>query len=177
MVFEAVPDGVRPVPAAGAEPIKRRGDGTFTAAGAAAAARKRAALRKVPDFARKELEFVAEKEFKPFDDGRRDLLDAKAAEIVQLTGHAGVGVMTTLRGYSWLISFAEFWAVDAAKTGSAESADRARRFFKDASIELAKAHELARVEAQARPAPPSIIDEINREIEEQERRERGEAAE
>jgi hypothetical protein len=60
--------------------------------------------------------------------------------------------MTTLRGYSWLVAFAEFYAVRAAKAGSDRDADRARHFFKDASIELAKAHELARAEAAARPA-------------------------
>jgi hypothetical protein len=159
MVFEAVPDGVRPAeppPAASQDAPTGK---PFTSESAAYAARRRWELAKVPDFAKRELEFTPTEDFKPFDAGRRELLLAKAGELVGMTGgDVGAGVLTVVRGYSWLVSFAEFYAVRAAKTGSDDDADRARRFFKDASIELAKAHELARAEAAARPSTPTNPD-------------------
>lgn len=156
LVFESVPDGVRPAePPAGAPQTGTQGK-RFTSESASQAARRRWELAKVPDFAKRELEFTPTDDFKPFDAGRRELLMAKAGELVAMTGgDVGAGVLTVVRGYSWLISFAEFYAVRAAKTGSDDDADRARKFFKDASIELAKAHELARAEATARPKSPA----------------------
>jgi hypothetical protein len=52
VVYEAPALGeVWTAPEGAADPIDRRGNGTFTAAGAAAAARRRADLEKMPDFA------------------------------------------------------------------------------------------------------------------------------
>lgn len=57
-VYEATPTAaLRPVPGTAADPIDRDSAGRFTAAGAAAAARRRADLAKLPDFAEGELEF------------------------------------------------------------------------------------------------------------------------
>jgi hypothetical protein len=155
LAFESVPDGVRPAEPVDAAPQVNPGGRPFTSDTAREAARRRWELAKVPDFARQELEFTACDTFAPFEEGRRGLLDARAAEMMRTFGFSpSVGVMTTLRGYSWLHAFGECAAVEAAKTGDAEHADRARRFFKDASIELAKAHELMRAEAAARPKSP-----------------------
>jgi hypothetical protein len=157
VVFEAVPDGVRDAAPVAAAPLAGSQGKRFTSESAAYAARRRWELAKVPDFAKRELEFTPTDDFKPFDEGRRELLIAKAGELLAMTGgEVGAGVMTVVRGYSWLIAFAEFYAVRAAKTGSDDDADRARRFFKDASIELAKAHELQRAEAAARPKTRAI---------------------
>jgi len=156
VVFEAVPDGLRTVDPGSAEPLDRRSDGKFTAAGAAAAGRRRAALAKVPDVLRGELELVPFEGFGPFDASRRGLLAAKTSEIVDATGAADTGVMATLRGWSWLVAFGEYYATQAATTGDAEAAGRARQFFKDASIELAKSWEFARVSAANRPSPEEM---------------------
>src|SRR5688572_4259809 len=102
VVFEAVPDGLRTAQGGFAEPLERSTGGKFTPAGAAAAARRRHALAKVPDFAKGELELVPFEGFEPFDAGRRGLLAAKASEIVTATGEADTGTMATLRGWSWL---------------------------------------------------------------------------
>lgn len=150
LVFEAVPDGVRPAEPPPAATEARPGGRPFTSETAKSAAQRRWALAKVPDFVRAELAYVPKDDFAPFDEGRRGLLEAKLAELVAMTGEAGVGVSTTVRGYAWLVSLAEFYSVRFARTGDDDDADRARRFFKDASIELAKAHELARAEAAAR---------------------------
>jgi hypothetical protein len=158
LTFVAVPDGVRPAPPVEAVPPPPRKSGRFTSDSGRAAARRCHELARTPDFARKELEFTPKEDFAPFDTGRRELLDAKAAELVRMTGgDVGSGVLTVVRGYSWLVSFAEFYAVRAARTGSDDDAERARRFFKDASIELAKAHELARAEAASRPKGRAAI--------------------
>jgi hypothetical protein len=149
LVFECAPDGVHraePVPA-GAQ-AKAAGK-PFDSETARSAALRRWSLAKVPDLVKTELEFTPTEEFAPFDAGRRGLLAAKQDELVATFGAVGVGVMSTARGYAWLVAFAEFYAVRAAKTGNDDDADRARRFFKDASIELAKAHELARAETAA----------------------------
>jgi len=149
--FSAVPDGVRPAEPQDAAPQPEGTGKPFDSESGRQAARRRWELAKVPDFIQRELDYVPTADFAPFDEGRRGLLDLKRAELVAMTGSAvGSGVLTVVRGYSWLISFAEFYAVRAAKTGSDDDADRARRFFKDASIELAKAHELARAEARPR---------------------------
>jgi hypothetical protein len=151
MTFVAVPDGIRPIaPLAVVPPAPRQG-GRFTAASAREAAHRRRELAKMPDFAKKEIEFIPTQDFAPFDSGRRDLLTRRIEEIVSTYGGASAGLMTTLRGYAWLVSFAEFYATRAARTGDDEDADRARRFFKDASIEMAKVMEIARVEAASRP--------------------------
>jgi hypothetical protein len=165
LTFVAVPDGVRPAEAVSAVAQGSPNGKPFTSETAREAARKRWELDKLPDFAKQELAFNPAEAFKPFDEGRRGLLEAKALEFGitfrnadGTPGAVDTGVMTTLRGYSWLVSFAEFWAVDAAKSGSAESAERARRFFKDASIELAKAHELMRAAAASRPRAALDLD-------------------
>jgi len=152
MRYSAVPDGVHDAPpvdtAAQQQPDGRR----FTSETARAAARKRWALDRLPDFAARELEFVPLPEFEPFDQARRIGLEARRAEVFRtFDAPLSVGVSATLRGWSWLISFAEFWSVRAAKTGDSEAAERASRFFQRASIELAKAHDLARAEATAHP--------------------------
>lgn len=152
LVFEAVPDGVRPAEPMPAASEPRPAGRPFTSETARTAALRRHALAKVPDFVKTELEFVPTEDFAPFDEGRKGLLDAKVAELTRMTGEAGVGVSTTVRGYSWLVAMGEFFAVRFAKTGSTDDAERSRRFFKDASIELAKAHELARAEAASRRA-------------------------
>jgi hypothetical protein len=150
IVFECVPDGLRPADPALAAPIERSTGGQFTAAGAATAARRKAELGKVPDAFKGELALVPFAGFEPFDTGRRGLLAAKSAEIVEATGQADTGTMAVLRGWSWLTAFAEYYAHQAATTGDPDAATKARQFFKDASIELAKSWEFARVRVGTR---------------------------
>jgi hypothetical protein len=163
LVFEAVPDGVRAAPPIAAVPQAPRDGGRFTSDSASEAARKRWELAKQPDFARRELEFVPTEEFAEFDAGRRDLLERRSAEETTRTGACSSGTMTTLRGYTWLVAFAELYAARFAKAGNDDDADRARKFFKDASIELAKSMEIARAEAASRPRnlkpPPWLVPE------------------
>jgi hypothetical protein len=151
MVFEAVPDGMRPAPAPTTEPIETDAAGRFTSAGAAAAARRRHELAKLPNFAERELEFIPAESFKPFDKARRDLLSVRISELVTQYGHCSPGTVTVLRGWSWMIAFAEYYATKAAQEDSSSYADLAAKHFKNASIELAKAHEFARVEGAAKP--------------------------
>jgi hypothetical protein len=62
-------------------------------------ARRRHELAKAPDYARRELSFPPTEEFKPFDTGRKELLDAKATELVRMTGgDVGSGVMSDAAG-------------------------------------------------------------------------------
>lgn len=153
VVYETPPaDELRPVPAGAADPIARREDGTFTPAGAAAAARRRADLAKLPDFAEGELEFIPETAFAPFDDARRELTRQSGLDLARSTGGLSRGVWTVVRGACWLTAFAEFWATVAAQTGDPDAAERASRFFQRASIERVKAEDLAAREALARQA-------------------------
>lgn len=151
LVYESpATDELRPLAPAVAEPIEKRTNGTFTPEGAKVAARRRWELAKRPDFAKTELEFVPSKAFTPFDDARRKLTFERGTELAQLTGGLSRAVWTMVRGAAWLTAFAEFWAVEAAKTGSAEAAERAGRFFRQASMENAKALDIAAHEATAR---------------------------
>jgi hypothetical protein len=163
LTFAAVPDGVRSAPALPAAPEPPRTQGRFTAGpagSAASAARRKAELAKVPDFARQELEFTPTADFAAFDRARRDILAGKLDELERTfrTGPTpqpcSSGVASVVRGWAWLVAFAEYYAVRAAKTGSTDDAELARKFVKDASIELAKAHELMRAESAARRADP-----------------------
>jgi len=152
VTFEAVAsDEVRPVPADAADPIQRRGNGTFTPAGAAAAARRRADLERMPDFAEQELEFIPAEDFAPFDRARRELTRATGSFLATASGGLSCNVWPTVRGACWLTAFAEYFAADAAKTGNPKSAEKAARFFAMASIERAKADDAAAREAAARP--------------------------
>jgi hypothetical protein len=152
IVFETPPtDELRPVPADAAAPIDRRGNGTFTPAGAAAAARRRAELAKLPDFAEGELEFVSLPDFAPFDAARRELTTQEGSALATNTGGLSRTVWTIVRGAGWITAFAEYWATEAAKTGDPEAAERASRFFARASIERVKAEDLAAREAESRP--------------------------
>lgn len=152
MRYSAVPDGVHdaePVPAAA---HAASGGRPFTSDTARDAARKRWALDRVPDFAERELDYIPAPDFAPFDQARRLGLEVRRAEVFRtFDAPLTVGVSAVLRGWAWLVSFAEFYSVRAAKTGSEEDAERAARFFGKASIELAKAHDLARAEAAAHP--------------------------
>ena len=150
VVFECVPDGMRPATNAVADPIATDAAGRFTSEGAATAARRRWELAKVPNFAERELEFIPAESFKPFDKARRDLLSVRISELVTQYGHCSPGTVTVLRGWAWMVSFAEYFATKAAREDSSGFADIAAKHFKNASIELAKAHEFARVEAAAR---------------------------
>lgn len=152
VVYETPPiDELRPVPAGASDPIERRKSGQFTSAGAAAAARRRADLAKLPDFAQSELDFIPTDDFAPFDAARRDLTRQTASDLASSTGGLSRGVGTIVRGACWLTSFAEYWAVVAARTGDPEAAERAGKFFQKASIERVKAEDLAAREAAARP--------------------------
>ncbi len=157
VVYEAPAIGeVRTAPADAAVPIERRGNGTFTPAGAAAAARRRADLERMPDFAERELDFIPAEAFAPFDEARRELTRATGAYIAAANGGLSCNVWPTVRGACWLTAFAEYWAADAAKTGSPKSAEKAARFFAMASIERAKADDAAAREAGQRPRNPSV---------------------
>ena len=102
-------------------------------------------------FDQKELDFVAAESFAPFDRARRELLSHRISELVTQYGHCSPGTVTVLRGWAWMVSFAEYYATIAAREDSADFADLAAKHFKNASIELAKAHEFARVEGAAKP--------------------------
>jgi hypothetical protein len=155
VAFEVPPtDELRPVPPGAAAPIDRRGNGTFTPEGAAAAARRRAELAKLPDFAAGELEFIPAEDFAPFDAARRELTTESGRDLAASTGGLSRSVWTIVRGACWLTSFAEYWATVAARTGDPEAAERASRLFQRASIERVKAEDLAAREAAARPKTP-----------------------
>jgi hypothetical protein len=152
VVYETPPsDEVRPVPVGAADPIQRREDGRFTSAGAAAAARRRADLARLPDFAAGELDFIPTEAFAPFDAARRELTRQSGTDLATTTGGLSRAVWTIVRGACWLTSFAEYWASVAAQTGDPEAAERASRLFQKASIERVKAEDLAAREAAARP--------------------------
>jgi hypothetical protein len=157
MAFVAVPDGVRPAERVSPAPQVNPNGKPFTRETARSAALRRWELAKVPDFARQELDFNATEEFAPFEDARREKLKSKLDEALETFRVPPSGGATTVaRGWAWLVSFGEFYATRAATTGSDEDADRAGRFFKAASIELAKFHEIMRAEAAA--CPPSAND-------------------
>lgn len=161
VVAETLPkDGtgarLRPVDPLPADPDPRPTGAPFDSDTARTAAKRRWALAARPDFAKRELEYIPHADFQQFDEGRRDLLDRRIAEVVAATGQASAGVCTTLRGYAWLVAFGEYYAVRAAKTGSDKDAARTVQFFKSASQQLGVAWELARVEAKARPAKTFI---------------------
>ncbi len=152
VVFETPPtDELRPVPQGAADPIARRGNGTFTPEGAAAAARRRAELAKLPDFAEGELEFIPAEDFAPFDAARRELTMESGRDMATTYGGLDRSVWTVVRGACWLTSFAEYWATVAARTGDPEAAERASRLFQRASIERVKAEDLAARAAASRP--------------------------
>lgn len=151
-VWESVgTDEMRSPPPGSAAPLEHRKNGTWTSAGASAAARLRWAAAKVPDFASKELEFVPAPDFAPFDKGRRELTTKRRQELHESTGGVSAAVGATLRGEAWLTAFAEYWAKRAAETGDPDAMDRAMRFFKSASGERARAWDMASTEAQSRP--------------------------
>lgn len=158
IVVEVLPkDGqghhLRPAPPALAAPIERDTLGRFTPEGAMAAARRRADLAKLPDFLTRELEFAPAESFAPFDAARRDLLAVRISELVERYGTVSPGVVTVLRGWSWVFAFAEHAAMVAARDSDTKAEERACKYFRAASLELAKAHELARVEGVAKPQP------------------------
>lgn len=152
MTFDSVPDGVRPALPGTADPVARRDDGTVTSAGAEVLARMRWEAAKNPDFAERELECVPTEEFAPFDAARRDLLRVERQQLHEIHGVVPAAVGTTLRGAAWLTAFAEYWAVQAAKSGDPDAAERAARLFKSASMERAKAWEMARAAAASHPS-------------------------
>lgn len=152
VVYETPPvNELRPLPAVVAAPIEHRANGTFTPQGAAAAARRRWELAERPDFAARELDYIPTPDFAPFDDGRRELTSQTGSDLARITGGLSRAVWTVVRGACWLTAFAEYWAVQAARTGDPEAAERASRFFQRASIERVKAEDLASREAAARP--------------------------
>lgn len=151
LVYEApASDEVRTAPEGAADPIERRGNGTFTPAGAAAAARRRADLERMPDFAERELEFIPAEDFAPFEASRRDLTRSTGAFLAAANGGLSCNVWPTVRGACWLTAFGEYYATLAARTGDPDAAEKARRFFASASIERAKADDAAAREAGAR---------------------------
>lgn len=153
IVYETVGTSeLRPVPVGAADPIERRQDGRFTAAGAAAAGRRRADLARQPDFAEGELAFIPVEDFAPFDAARRELTVSSGSDLATNTGGLSRSTWTIVRGACWLTAFAEYWAVVAAKTGDPDAADRSGRFFARASVERAKAEDMAAREAKSRPA-------------------------
>lgn len=154
-VYESVgTDELQSPPPGSADPLERRRDGTLTSEGARAAARLRWEAAKMPDFAAKELGFVASEDFAPFDAARRDMLSVRRRELHEQTGGVSAGVGATLRGEAWLTAFAEYWATVAARTGDGEAMERAARFFKAASGERARAFDMASTEATARKNSP-----------------------
>jgi hypothetical protein len=143
---------MRTATSSSADPIARRSNGTITRSGAADLARRRWALERRPDFGRRELDIIPTCDFEPFERARRAILRGTLDELTATFGQQpSGGIAAVARGWAWLVSFAEFYAVNAAKTGDPHDAERARRFFKDASIELARCHELMRAEVAARP--------------------------
>jgi len=151
LVYEATAsDELRPLPSVLSEPIERKPLGQFTSDGAKAAVRRRQELCRRPDYVQRELEFVAWPDFEPFEVARRALTSEAGEELAKATGGLSRRVWTIVRGACWLTSLAEYWAVQAAKTGSGEASDRAARLFQKASIENVKALDLATLEATAR---------------------------
>jgi hypothetical protein len=161
MRYSAVPDGVHDAPRVDAAAHAAPGGRPFTSETAREAARTRWALERVPDFATRELEFTPAADFAPFDAARRIGLDARRAEVFRtFNAPVSVGVSSVLRGWAWCVSFGEYYATRAARSGSDDDADRSARFFQRASIELAKAHDLARAESAAHRSPGSPEDDF-----------------
>lgn len=143
-------DELRPAPPGAAAPVERRTNGTVTRDGAKELARMRWEAAATPDFASRELERVPAPDFAPFDKARREYLSQRRKELHEQTGGVSAAVGATLRGEAWLTSLGEYYATVAASELDHEAADRALRFLSKASIERAKAWDLAVVEAKRR---------------------------
>lgn len=147
-------DELRPVAPDSAAPVERRTNGTVTPAGASELARMRWEAAKTPDFAERELDRVPAPDFAPFDKARKDYLGQRRRELHERTGGVSCAVGATLRGEAWLTAFGEYYATVAASEMDHESAERALKFLSKASIERAKAWDIAQVESDSRPRDP-----------------------
>jgi hypothetical protein len=155
VVFETTPtDELRPAPEGSAAPVERRENGTVTPEGAAELARMRWEAAKMPDFAERELDVVPAEDFAPFERARREYLSHRRKELHESTGGVSAAVGGTLRGEAWLVALGEYYATVAATTLDGKAADRAAKFLQGASIERAKAWDLAVLEATARRDAP-----------------------
>jgi len=144
-------DELRPAPPGAAAPVQRRDDGTVTPQGAKELARMRWEAAATPDFAARELERLPAPDFAPFDQARREYLSQRRKELHERTGGVSAGVGATLRGEAWLTALGEYYATVATTELDHEAADRAQKFLSKASIERAKAWDMATVEAGKRP--------------------------
>lgn len=151
VVFETTPtDELRPAPEGSAAPVERRNNGTVTPQGAAELARMWWEAERMPDFAERELDVLPAEGFAPFERARREYLSHRRQELHVATGGVSAAVGGTIRGEAWLVAFGEYWATVAAATLDGKAADRAAKFLQGASLERAKAWDLAVLEAQGR---------------------------
>lgn len=166
IVWESTPtDELRPLAAPATARAPRRSDGRFTSESAAEAVRRRHELAKLPDFAEFEFRIVAAEDWQPFETLRRANYDRVVREIEELTGACSRRVRAVLRGWAFLAAAAEYHAAVFASTCDSKSDDRAERRFRAASIELAKAWDFARLDAESRPKDPRAAHDFTKLVE------------
>jgi hypothetical protein len=150
VVWETTPvDELPPAPAGGTVDL-RAGRDAQGRIQSSETARHMARLRhSPPDFVRERVD--CSPAFQPFDRRRRELVRQRIAELHQTYGGVSSGVGSVLRAWGWAVAFGEYLASQAAASGIAELMDQSTRHLARASVELAKAYELAAREAAARP--------------------------
>lgn len=153
LVWENTPvDELAPAPALPTTDKRqgRDGKGRITSS---EKARELARLRQIkPDFVR--VEVVCAPDFEPFNRRRQELVRHRVAEVHAMFNGVSAGVGSMLRAWGWAVAFGEYLAHKAAQTGNPELMDQSGRALARASVELAKAYELAGKEAAARPRRP-----------------------
>jgi hypothetical protein len=128
-------------------------------------ARELARLRHIkPDFVR--VDVAAAPEFEPFNRRRKELVRKRVSELHAMYGDCSAGVGMILRAWGWATAFGEFMASKAAETADLDLMAQSGQVLARASVELAKAYELAGKEAASRPRE-NPRDRIAREIREQ----------
>ncbi|GMV19951.1 MAG: hypothetical protein AMXMBFR56_81750 [Polyangiaceae bacterium] len=154
LVWENTPvDELAPAPAPPTtdKAAGRDGKGRITSS---EKAREMARLRHVrPDFVR--VEVACTPEFEPFNRRRQELVRQRVAELHAMFGGVSAGIGSMLRAWGWAVAFGEYLAHQAAQTGNPELMEQSGRALARASVELAKAYELAGKEHKARPKPPA----------------------
>lgn len=148
VVYETTPvDELPAVPEGSGVTIDRDGAGRVTGS---EAARRLAALRNAkPDFVRADIQCAPD--FVPYNVRRKEWTRRRVAEIHTMTGGVSVAVGAIIRGAGWAVAFGEYLAAQGAATGDPDLMDRSVKILGRASVELAKAYEIAAREAAARP--------------------------
>lgn len=155
LVWESTPmDELPPAPTGGTVDL-RAGRDEKGRIRSSETARQLAKLRhQRPDFVREHVECAAD--FAAYDRRRRELVRRRIAELHQAYGDVSAGVGMILRAWGWATAFGEYLAAKAAATGDPELMDQSTKHLARASVELAKAYDLAGKEAAARPQESAL---------------------